>query len=218
MIIYFPKPRLQRMNQFTRQTVFVIFVALDKSSKRRAGDDAHVAVEGVFVFLIRDERMNLAAADERDVSGLGASEIFLQENALGIIDVPQPRARVGDGLAQNRVDRTRRRAERIFDDERPRIFSASILFEATNDFGNGILNFAHNSRAKSRSRSILIASPVGEKIPTPDFIKSFAHGCKAQSMDCGMTTSIFFSRISGTGLGNESREKVSPTRVGEKCP
>src|SRR5471032_815805 len=78
-----------------------------------------------------------------------------------------------------------------------RIFSASIRFDATNDLGNGILNLAHNSRVKSRSRSILIASPVGEKIPTPDFTNSSAHGCVAQSMDCGMTTSIFFSWISG---------------------
>ena len=97
------------------------------NAERRAGDDTHVAVEGVFVFLIRDERMDFTAADERDVPGLGASEIFLQENALGIIDMPQPRARVGDGLAQNRVDRTRRRAERIFDDERLRIFRENFF-------------------------------------------------------------------------------------------
>src|SRR5450631_147900 len=99
-----------------------------------------------------------------------------------------------------------------------RIFSASMRFDATNDFGNGILNFAHSSRVKSRSRSIRIASPVGEKIPTPDLIKSFAHGCNAQSMDCGMTTSIFFSRINGSGLGCVLLENVGPTSVGEKCP
>src|ERR1700679_796196 len=110
------------MDEFARESVFVMLVALDESAERRAGDEAHVAVEGVFVFLIRDKRMNLAATDERDVPRLGASEIFLQKNALGIIDVPQPRARVSDRLAQNRVDRTRRRAERIFDDERLRIF------------------------------------------------------------------------------------------------
>ena len=75
------------MNQFARQTVFVIFIALDKSAERRAGDDALIAVEGVFVFLVRDERMNLAAADQRDVAGLGAAKIFLQKNALGIIHI-----------------------------------------------------------------------------------------------------------------------------------
>src|SRR5450631_4331746 len=99
-----------------------------------------------------------------------------------------------------------------------RIFSASMRFDATNDLGNGILNFAQSSRAKSRSRSIRIASPVGEKIPTPELIKSFAQGCVAQSMDCGIMTSILFCLRSGTGLGNASREKVSPTSVGEKCP
>src|SRR5271168_1717896 len=98
---------------------------------------------------------------------------------------------------------------------RARIFSASMRLEATNDLGNGILNRAHSSRAKSRSRSIRIASPFGEKIPTPDLIKSFAHGCKAQSIDCGITTSILFCFSSDTGLGNASREKVCPTSVGE---
>ena len=71
--------------------------------------------------------MNPAAAHEHDVPGLGAAKIFLQKNALGIIDVPQPRARVRDGLAQNRVNRTRRRAKRIFDDERLRIFGENFF-------------------------------------------------------------------------------------------
>jgi hypothetical protein len=98
-----------------------------KSAERRAGDDALVAVEGVFVFLVRDERINFAAADQRDVPGLGAAQIFLQKNALGIIDVPQPRPRVGDRLAQNRVNRAGRRAERIFDDERLRMFRQNFF-------------------------------------------------------------------------------------------
>ena len=115
------------MNQFARESIFVILIALDDSAERRAGDDAHVVIEGVFVFLIRDERINLTTADERDMPSLGASKIFLQKNALGVIDVPQPRARVGDCLAQNRVDRTRRRAKWIFDDERLRIFGENFL-------------------------------------------------------------------------------------------
>ena len=110
------------MQQFPRQTVFVIFVALNQPAERRAGDDAEVAIEGVFVFLVRDQRINLAAAHQRDVAGLGAAKIFLEENALGIIDVPQPCPRVGDRLAQDRVDRAGRRAERILDDERLRMF------------------------------------------------------------------------------------------------
>ena len=115
------------MNQFTRQTVFVIFIALDQSAERRAGDDAEIAVERVFVFLIRDERINLAAADERDVPGLGAAKIFLQKHTLGIIHLPQPRARVGDGFAQNRVNRAGRRAERILDDERLRMLGENFF-------------------------------------------------------------------------------------------
>src|SRR5271170_7295443 len=101
---------------------------------------------------------------------------------------------------------------------RARIFSASMRLEATNDLGNGILNFAHSARTKSLSRSIRIASPVGEKMPAPDAIKALAHGCCAQSMDCGMTTSVFCRRMRSTGLGKLAREKVSPTSVGEKCP
>ena len=65
------------MNQFARQAVFVIFIALNQSAERRAGNDAEIAVVRVFVFLVRDERINLAAADERDVSGLGTAKIFL---------------------------------------------------------------------------------------------------------------------------------------------
>src|SRR5580658_7901188 len=90
---------------------------------------------------------------------------------------------------------------------RARTFSASMRFEATNDFGKGILNRLHSSRATSRSRSIRMASPVGEKIPEPDAIKSLAHDCCAQSMDWGMTTPIFFRRINSTGLGKFACEK-----------
>ena len=97
-------------------------IAFDQPAERRAGHDALVAVEGVFVFLVRDERINLAAAHQHDVPDLGAAQIFLQKNTLGIIDVPQPCPRVLDRLAQNRVDRAGRRAKRIFDDKRLRMF------------------------------------------------------------------------------------------------
>ena len=142
------------MNQFARQTVFIFLVALNQSAKWRAGDNSHVAVEGVFVFLIRDERMNFAAADERDMPGLGATQILLEKNALGIVHLPQPRACVRNRLAQNRVDRARRRAERILDDERLRMFARESFppqcrFDATKDLGNGNLKFRRTaSRAK----------------------------------------------------------------------
>ena len=108
---------------------FVILIALHQSAQWRAGDDAEVAVEGVFVFLIGDERINFTATDQRDVPGLGAAQIFLQKNTLGIIHVAQPRARVAHGFAQNRVNRTGRRAERIFDDERTRMLRENFFRE-----------------------------------------------------------------------------------------
>jgi len=61
------------------------------------------------------------------------------------------------GLAQNRVDRTRRRAERVLDDERLRIFLENFFsFDAIlrdERLWKGILNLAQSSRAKLRSRS-----------------------------------------------------------------
>ena len=55
-------------------------------------------------------------------------------------------------------------------------------------------------------------------MPTPDYIKSSAQGCNAQSMDCGMTTSMPFYLSNGTGLEKEVREKVGPTNDGGKWP
>jgi len=63
-----------------------------------------------------------------------------------------------------------------------------------------------------------IASRVGLKIPAPDCSKSSAQGASAQSMDWGMTTSTPFFLMSGTGLGNASRENVGPTSDGGKWP
>ena len=83
---------------------------------------------------------------------------------------------------------------------------------------NAILKSAQSFRAKSRSRSMRIASPVGEKMPTPDATNSSAHGCNAQSMDCGTTKSTPSFLSSGSGLGCASRENTGPTSVGGKCP
>ena len=87
------------MDELARQSVFVVGIAFDQPAERRAGHHALVAVEGVFVFLVRDERINFAAAHQHDVPDLGAAQVFLQENALGIIDMPQPGPRVLDRLA-----------------------------------------------------------------------------------------------------------------------
>jgi len=64
----------------------------------------------------------MSAAHQHDVPHLGAAQVFLQKNALGIIDMLQPCPRVLDRFAQNGVNRAGRRAERIFDDEWPRMF------------------------------------------------------------------------------------------------
>ena len=223
VVIHFPEPRQQRMQQLARQAVFVLFIALDQSAERRAGDDAHVAVEGVFVFLVRDERINLAAADERDVPGLGAAKVFLEKDAFGIIHVPQPRPRVGDRLAQNRVNRAGRRAERILDDERPRMLRQNFLrLDAVRrDVSLRERDFEFGAKLPRKIAFALDPHRLAgraEKMPTPDFSKSAAHGCNAQSMDCGMTTSTLFSRISGTGLGKASCENVLPTSDGGKWP
>ncbi len=61
-----------------------------------------------------------------------------------------------------------------------------------------MLNSSHNARAKSRSRSIFIASPTGEKIGV---FSSVAHGSLCQSMDMGIITSGFHFRIMGIGEG-----------------
>jgi hypothetical protein len=57
------------------ETVFIMLFALDDFAEGRAGDDAPVAFKRVFVFWIRHERINFAAAHEGDVPGLGASDI-----------------------------------------------------------------------------------------------------------------------------------------------
>ena len=126
------------MDQLTRQSVFVIFIALDNTTSG-APATMPIAVEGVFVFLVRDERMNLATADERDMPGLGAAKIFLQENSLGVIRhaattraCPRPVSHkiVWTGLVGEH--------KRILDDERLRVFhenfSASIRFDAIKRF------------------------------------------------------------------------------------
>ena len=87
--------------------------------------------------------------------GLGAAEIFLQKNALGIIDVPQPRARVLDRLAQDRVDRAGRRAERIFDDERLRMFRQDFfgLQAVRRDVSLRKGNFEIRAQLRGRNRA-----------------------------------------------------------------
>src|SRR5258708_2787113 len=81
---------------------------------------------------------------------------------------------------------------------------ASRRLRATAAFRDGTPNFTQSLRAKSRSRSILIASPVGLKTGTLERSNSAAHGAWAQSMDIGKTTSILFRATSGQGLGKAS--------------
>src|SRR5689334_16292672 len=63
--------------------------------------------------------MDFAAADQGDMAGLRATQIFLKEHALGIIDVPQPGTGVLHRLAQDCMNRAGWRAKRIFDDVWP---------------------------------------------------------------------------------------------------
>ena len=180
-------------------------------------------IEGVLVFLVGDERMNLAAAHQHDVARLGAAQVFLQEDALGVVDVLQPRPRVLDRLAQNRVNRTGRRAERILDDERlrmaRRIFSASSRLRATYDCGKG--NFELGAEVPGKIALALDSHRLAggtENTGTPERSNSSAHGACAQSMDCGMTTSTPCCLSSGTGLGKASREKAARPATAGKWP
>jgi hypothetical protein len=86
--------------------------------------------------------------------------------------MPQPRARVGDGFAKNCVDRTRRRAERIFDDERLRIFRQNLFGLQTVRRHEGLRKWNFEVRTQF-AREIAFALDahrlaVGLKMPTPD--------------------------------------------------
>ena len=61
--------------------------------------------------------MDLTVADQRDVSGLAASQVFLKEYPLGIIDPRQPGQSVFRRFAHDGVDGAGRRAERILHHE-----------------------------------------------------------------------------------------------------
>ena len=102
-------------------------ILLDQSSHRRSGHDPHVAGERAFVFLVGHDRINLAAADQRDVAGLRPAHVFLEENSLRIIDVLEPRARVLDLLAEDRMHRAGRGTERVFDDVGHRLPAQDFL-------------------------------------------------------------------------------------------
>ena len=65
------------MNQLAREIVFIVLVHFHQTTERCARDDAEVAVERAFVFLIGDERINFPAADEHDVADFSASSEFL---------------------------------------------------------------------------------------------------------------------------------------------
>ena len=83
-----------------------------------------------------------------------------------------------------------------------RTCSASKRLRATCDCGKGTLKSRQSLRAKSRSRSILIASRVGEKMGTFEASNSSCQGAWAQSIDIGTTSSTPCCLSSGTGEGN----------------
>ena len=98
------------------------------------------------------------------------------------------------------------------------ISRASIRLCATCAAGNATPCRLQSSRAKSRSRSINIASPVGENKSAGPLSSASVHGAFAQSMDIGTTRSI---PCPSTSPGNESAEATSnagPASVGESCP
>lgn len=68
--------------------------------------------------------------------------------------------------------------------------------------------------AKSRSRSMRMASRVGLKIGRLLRSNSLAQGACAQSMDIGTTTSTASLFNKGTGEGNCSRRNVRPASEG----
>ena len=72
---------------------------------------------GALVLLIGHQRVYLAIHHQRDVPGLPAAKVFLQENSLGIIHTLKPGTRVPGGFADDRVHRAVRRAKRVLDDE-----------------------------------------------------------------------------------------------------
>ena len=119
------------MNQFAGEPVFVMRINFDEAAERCARDDAKVAVERAFVFLVGNERINFSTAHEHDVSGFGATGEFLEEHAFRKIHLLQPRVRLGHRLAKHGMHRTRRRAERIFNHVRRGVPREDLLgFEA----------------------------------------------------------------------------------------
>src|SRR5216684_3525686 len=65
--------------------------------------------------------MNFSATDQRDVPGLAPAEVLLQEHPFGIIDVLEPRTRIGQRFAKDCVDRAGWGTERILENERLRV-------------------------------------------------------------------------------------------------
>ena len=101
------KPGPQRVKQRAGEAITVIRVFFNEPAQRRAGHHAHVAGKGAFVFLVGDDGVNFAAADQRDVAGFGATQIFLEKDAFGVVDVRKPGAGVLDGFAEDGVNRAR---------------------------------------------------------------------------------------------------------------
>src|SRR5215471_8813946 len=114
MIIDLAKPRRKRVEQFAGETILILRVCFHQTAQRRSGGYSHVACKSAFVLLVGYQRVNLSAADQRNVSSLATSEVLLHKHALGVIDIPQPGASVFNRFAKDGVYRTCWGAQRIF--------------------------------------------------------------------------------------------------------
>ena len=117
VIVYFTEPGEERMQQFACEPVFIVRVKLHQAAERSTGNDAHIAGKCAFVFLIGDEGINFSGANERDVADLTATEVFLKENAFGIIDMLEPGLGVFEGFTKDGVNWTGGGAKGIFNNE-----------------------------------------------------------------------------------------------------
>ena len=80
------EPREQGFQEFFGKAVAVARIAFHEPTQWGSSDDAEVPIEGPFVFLIGDQRVDFPVAHQRDMPGFASPKVFLEKNPLGVID------------------------------------------------------------------------------------------------------------------------------------
>src|SRR3974390_3316278 len=98
--------------------------------------------------------MDLPAAHHGDMASLTSSQVLLHENPLGIIDMPQPSARIFGRFAKDGMDRAARRAQRVLQHKRNWLSLNDLL---------GLQTVARDMRF--RERNFVSLAKLSRKVP-----------------------------------------------------